>query len=494
MTSGRNALHRIDASIAEARRALAEINRSAAERSSRLAELKRREAEAHRALATIRLTVLQNEDLLHSLGAVDEKADRLVKNHEEHVRALSERLEDARRDIETLESERRKREEAYEKAVASHEAAVEKTNDRLANDEGYLERAAALEETNAIAERAAAKLELARADRVEKGAPYENDPLFSYLHKRKFGAKDYKAFFLFAALDRWVASLIRYRDARLNYDRLLELPERLSEHAERVEQAAAEIENDLEAYERDALERDGVGKLRDKAAEARRLLDEIDAAIEKAEASHQEVAQEHAAAASGQSGPLEEARQILADAFSRRNIPDLKVLAAETTTLEDDHIVDDLIRLKREQLELEESQRSISRALSKQTDILKELEQLRRKFKSARYDSPYSEFPEGGIVGVILSELMRGAISDRDAWRRVQKAQRKRRRDWSDDFGGEEWRGGFGLPQTGGGRFPGPSFPSPRIPRSRRAPRMPRAPKVRFPRRGGGRFKTGGGF
>jgi hypothetical protein len=323
--------------------------------------------------------------------------------------------------------------------------------------------------------------------------------LFSYLWARKFGTKDYGAFFLFAALDRWVARLIRYRDAKLNYARLLELPERLEEHAERVKETAAEIADSIEAYERDALERDGVNKLRDRTKDARAALEKTDAAIAEAEARHRDASNRHAEAAAGRDGPMEKARRTLANALSDRSIPDLKVLAAETITLEDDRLVDELVRLRRERMEIEEAGRSLNRTLSKQSTILSELETLRRRFKSARYDSPYSEFSDRGVVSVVLSELLRGAMRESEAWRRLRKTQRRRKRDWSDDFGGDEWRDGFGLPQSGGdwiGSTWGgpPKVRFPRAPRAPRRPRAPRAPRIRTPKRGRGGFKTGGGF
>lgn len=493
MTSGRDVLHRIDATIAEARAGVADANRAASERASRIAAIERAEADAYRSIAAIRIDSLQADELTKSLGRSDEEAERLIADHERHLGDLARTMAEAQSQIEALEAERRRRETELHAAIAAHDEAVEKTNARLGKDEVYQARAGALEEANAVAERAEAKLELVRSDRKEKGAPYENDPLFSYLYKRKFGTKDYRAFFLFAALDRWVAGLIRYRDARLNYDRLLELPERFEDHAEQVEATAGKLEDELEAYEREALERDGVNKLRDKAREAREALEKIDANIADAEARYQAIARDHQRAAAGDGGPLEEARALLAGVLADRSIPDLKVLAAQTLTLEDDHLVDDLVRLRRERMEIDENRRSLTRTLEKESAILSDLETLRRKYKSARYDSPYSEFPDRGIVSVVLSELLRGAVRERDAWRRLQRAQRRRKRNWSDDFGGQEWRDGFGLPQdwSGSGNWGGGNWGG-----SGRAPRKPRAPRVRIPRgrKGRGGFKTGGGF
>ncbi len=501
MISGRNALHRIDASIADARRTLARVQNAAGADSSRLATLERAESECYRSFGALRLDILQTDENVSSLGAVDGKAERLIETHEQALADLSLRVETAAEAIEKLETERRRQEDAVDATIAAHEKAVERTEARLADDPKYGAKADALEEANAIAERAAQKLEIARADRETKGAPYESDPLFSYLWRRNFGTKEYRAFFLFAALDRWVASLIKYRDVRLNYMRLLELPERLAEHAERVKDVAAGIEKDIEVYEREALEKDGVTKLRDKAAAARTELERIDAAIANAEQEHETLAREHRETAAGEKGPLDEARALLARALQSRSIPDLRILAAETTTLEDDRIVDELIRLKRERLEIEENRHALKSSLDRHGRSLSDLEKLRRQFKTSKYDSPYSEFSDAGIISVILSELMRGALSYGDAWRRLSRAQKTRRRNWQEDFGGDEWRDGFGLPQKRGrdwsgswgggwtGGRTGGRLPSPRAPR---APRIPRAP--RLPRRGGGKFRTGGGF
>ncbi|MEQ8936005.1 MAG: hypothetical protein RIE56_09480, partial [Amphiplicatus sp.] len=275
---------------------------------------------------------------------------------------------------------------------------------------------------------------------------------------------------------------------------LLELPERLSEHAERVEAAAADRARAVEAYERDALEKDGVGRLRDEAAKAQAALEDMDAAIAAAEARHADLQAQFNEAAAGRAGPLAEARALVAETLERRPIPDLKVLAAETATLDDDRLVDELITIRRERMELEESRRAGGAALERQTRALGDLEDIRRRFKQARYDSPYSEFPGGDLVGALALELLRGALGRDAVWRKIEKSQRNRKRDWDDDFGGGDWRGGFGVPGnwSGGGWDPGRGG----RPRTPRAPRAPRPPRIRMPSggRGGGGFKTGGGF
>lgn len=493
MTTGRDALHRIDETIAEARRRLSGAGDAAARDSARAALIARREVEAFRALADLRLGALKNGEEGSGLGPADRRARELVAAHEAKVTTLAEARDAAAEALARLERERRAAEADHDDRVARHEAAVAATMKRLEDDADYDRRAKALEEAEALARRAASKLETARADRAEKGAPYEADPLFSYLARRRFGTKDYRAFPLFAFFDGAVARLIGYRTAKANYDRLLEIPERLAEHAQAVEAHAQSLKETLEAYERAALERDGAGKLRDEAAAAQGRLDDLDQAIAAAEAAHQAAAAAHSEAAAGRGGPIEEARTLLAGALGEKPIPDLRLLAAETASVEDDRIVGELIALKRERFELEEARAAEGRSLAGESRRLSELEAIRRRFKGARFDSPYSEFPGEDFIGALIVEFLRGALQGDDLWRRIERGHRARRRRWDDDVGGDPWRDPIGrprMPRRSGDGFrpgPGPGSPPGLPPRIPRIPRLPRPPS-----RGG--FRTGGGF
>ena len=485
MTAGRDALHQIDAAIAEARRALARASDLAAEDARLIADLDQRQIGVYQRLAELRIIELKNDSMSNGvLGTADRQAAALVERHDAALADMIAARDAAAAMLDSLESARKAADEAVASAIAAHDAAAAATRARLEGDTQWRARADALEELNAMAARASQKLDVAREDRAKKGAAYEADPLFRYLRERKFGTRDYRAFPLFAMLDGWVARLIRYRDHRLNYERLLEIPERFSEHAERLKEKAAETTEALAAMERDALERDGVGRLRDAVASARAKVEALDAEIAAAEEKHKALAERAAAAAAGKAGPLAEARDVIAAALQRVGIPDLKVLAAESATPEDDLLVESLIGMRRQRMEIEEARRAAAASLDRQARSLSDLEALRRRFKSARFDSPYSEFSGRDIIAVLLSEFLRGAIGRDDLWRRIERGHRTRKRDWDNDLGGDSWRGGFGLPDNwggsggswGGGDWSG--GPVIRRPSGARIPRPPRAPRL----------------
>lgn len=499
MTSGRDALHQIDASIAEARGRLARTSDAAASDARTLADIDQREIAIFHALAEVRLIHIRNDGANGgSLGDVDRKAEEMVAAHQQAVDDIAAARDAAALELERLEAARRNAENDVETAMARHEGAAAATRKRLEKSDAYVAQASTLDALNAMAARAEQKLDIARDDRAKKGAAYEADPLFRYLRDRKFATKDYRAFPLYAVLDRWVSGLIKYRDHRLNYERLLEIPERISDHVERLKRDMTNARDALEQLERDALEKDGVGALRDAVGAARALVETLDRQISVAEAHHQSLSARHADAAAGKAGPFAEARALIADALGKVTVPDLKVLAAETASPEDDRLVEALVRTRREKMEFEEARRAAAGSLDALGHRLTELEDLRRRFKGARFDSPYSEFAGRDVLVLLIAEFLRGALSRDDLWRRIERGHRTRRRDWDNDLGGDEWRGHFGLPDNwGGGDLGGPGLP--RAPRPPRIPRMPSGGGFRTGggigggHRGGG-FKTGGGF
>jgi hypothetical protein len=506
MTSGREALAQIDVAIAAARKTLAQASDAAASDARAVAELDQRQIEIYLNLAEMRLIHLMTDaNSGGSLGGVDRKAEELINAHESAVADLANARDAAHIELERLEAARAQAEAAVAAAVHRHDEAAKATRARLDREPAYRENAEAVDAFNAMAARAEQKLGIAREDRTKKGAAYEADTLFAYLQRRKFATSEYRAFPLFAMLDGWVARLIRYREHRLNYQRLIEIPERIAEHVERLKAEAANAAASLEEIERAALERDGVGELRDVVGKARALVETLDAQIADAEANHKSLVERHADAAAGKAGPLAEARKLLADALSRIAVPDLKVLAAETASPEDDRLIDALVRARRERIEIEEARRAAVSSLDRQGKALSDLEAVRRRFKSARYDSPYSDFSGRDLIAVLVSEFLRGAIGRDDLWRRIERGHQTRRRDWDNDLGGDEWRDTFGLPDNWGGSMGG-SWGGGRMGRGGgnwgggpviRAPRPPRAPRMPSGMGGGARrggFRTGGGF
>src|SRR5687767_15112490 len=97
--------------------------------------------------------------------------------------------------------------------------------------EGNTRQAKVSQEMIAAAER---KADQAEKDLSEKQA----DPLFMYLWERGYGSPSYRAGKFARFLDRKLARLIGFDEARQNYSVLVNLPVRLREHVERLRSKA----------------------------------------------------------------------------------------------------------------------------------------------------------------------------------------------------------------------------------------------------------------
>ncbi|MBB34308.1 MAG: hypothetical protein CME88_08390 [Hirschia sp.] len=506
MISGRDSVRQIDSVIAQLRTQVADAIEAADEAQARRTQVRQEQVMAYRALADLRLSLLSSGQGRDSLMASERKALDLLAAHEDHVAENQRKLDAAAAEILRLEEERADLADKLDLAVSAYEDKVEQIEARLHDDPDYQALSEAFEDACAVSERAHSKLAVAEKDRQTKGQPYENDPLFSYLWKRKFRQPSYSAFPFFRFLDGWVADLCDYDNAWLNYKRLTELPLRLREHAQRKDADRDAAEDALEAAEAAALQAGGADELKEKADSIRDGVAGLDHLIAKHEATHQELAQGHEDALAAQTGPGAQARQVLEHALREASFPDLRVLASQTIDREDDRLVDQLVKLRAEEMEFELASREVEERPRARRRELDTLEGFRRAFKSANYDSPYASF-RGSAIDAAISGLLRGGDTINSAMRYVNKNMRRTKPRVDPGFGGGRRADTLGLPgilgdiaieiakeaaRSGsyGGGYRGSTKRSSGGTRPTRRTSPPRLPGSS--RRGG--FKTGGGF
>ncbi|MEQ9505291.1 MAG: hypothetical protein RLO80_03395 [Hyphomonas sp.] len=522
LLNGRDALALLDAQLGKLRQSIADALADAERSESRRGAIQQEQAAAYGALAALRLDLMQAGDGA-AFGKLEAAAKALTERHAIFVAEQASALEAAEADLLRLEQARSELATRHDEAIAAYETTVAQAEASLKGSAGYAALVQAAEEARAVTQRAQQKLELARTDREEKGVPYDTDPLFSYLWKRKFRSPDYKAGGLIRMLDGWVAKLCKYDKAFLNYQRLTELPDRIAEHAAFVAGLEDKAEAALVAAEQKAMAEAGVAALKEAADRLKAEIDRCDGEIALAESVHRGTAERHEAALNEEAGPAVEARDLLAASLRKASFPDLRVLAAETVELDDDRIVDQLVRLRTEEmsLELEAGKQRIRPRLLRED--LERMEALRREFKSARFDSPYALMSRSALEQM-LSDLLRSGKDARDVLRSFSRSVRRADPQAHPDFGGRSRRDTIGLPDimggmiggvlgevleevfedvfdddgergSGGGYGSGPIFPGP----PKRSSRPPKIGGGRsFPsgggRKRGGGFKTGGGF
>ncbi len=479
MLSGRDTLASIDQALAQVHGQMQEVDTQIQQTSEQIVKLRRQEAQQYQQLANIRIKLMATGELASSLDHAHQQAVQLLEERTAAMGQLKADLESNQQELRALESERAEAAGTLESAEDRHDDAIAQTQSRLAEDEAYQQQLAAAQAADRVADQADEKTRVAELDRAEKGQPYEQDSLFRYLWERGYGTLQYRAWGPTRLLDGWVARLCGYQDARVNYAMLLEIPKRLREHAE-AKRALADTElAQLHAMEAAAAETDGVPALEQSVAQARAALDALDQKIEAAETRQQEILKQRNSYAAGDDDFFRRATELLSAQLGRADLRQLRRDAEQTPLPDDDVIVQRLATAESERHLLESAQAEHRAVLVRHQKRLQELEQVRREFKRHRYDSPYSTFPQGALIAMMLNEFLRGVVSSDNLWREIERHHRSARRRADPSFGSgsigrrrriDPWGGGSGGGWGGGGFGTGGGFG------------------------GGGGFRTGGGF
>ena len=484
--SGPQAMRALDDALRDIRREEDDITKRIARANERVGKLRETELGQLRAVAKVRLSPEVQKELAGTLSQAESRARELLKSHAAAMADMERALTGKEADLAKLSAERQELLENTQKWQAEIDALEAPVKAALADDAAYVALIAERAETEKVATEADRKADMAEADREEKGKPYREDPLFSYLWDRGYGTGAYKAGTLTRMLDDWVARLVRFADARPNYAMLIAIPERLREHAEKLAADADVLDENVRARENAALDAAGGGKALAALETAQARVEAIDAELLAIEDERENLTEKQKQIADGGDPAFAQAVEMLAEAISDTGIERLLAEARATRTEEDDAIVVRLEETRRriaeEQLELDD-ERSRLKVLEARR---RELEDIEFEFKKSRYDDPRSRFGNERLVGDLLTEFLKGGMTAAAYWGQWRDSQ-----DWTGTSGpivptsprrSKKSKGGFSVPPGG--------F-SPRPPSGGNWGGFSRPRSGGF---GGGGFTTGGGF
>ena len=287
MDTGRQTMTSIYKTLQQAQQQVQEVEERIQQATDEVVQLDRSAADRYRDLARLRVNLLAAGKIVQALDAGEQRVMQLLQVRKQAFDELLGKVSDSGQQRLTLEAERNQQSLRVDEAAERLDKAEAATQQRLEQDEGYREQLEKAREAERIAGHAEEKARLAEQDRREKGKPYEDDALFSYLWERGFGTSKYHANPLTRLLDAWVARLVGYQDARPNYHMLLEIPVRLGEHAQSVRARADQEYQTLEALELKAREEDGIPPLQEALDEAEKELAENDTQLEQQQQSQQ---------------------------------------------------------------------------------------------------------------------------------------------------------------------------------------------------------------
>lgn len=448
MVNGVDVLQEVDARLSDAQReasaAQTEADRLAAQREG----LRTEETEALRALARLRLMELadgrQAVDALDAAGA--QVRESLARRGSE-LEAVQRGVLDARDALVAAEA-RRDAEVARHRAVQEAEATALKAADAKAAEDPEFQRLSKLaEEAERVAQHAEQKSGFAERDFEEKGRPYRADPLFAYLWDRGWGTGRYRAFPLVRMIDGWVAKLIEFEPARRSYALLSELPGSMTSHAGRMRaEADAAVRAMVERRRILAGLPEGSGRIDPAGLEA------AEDAVEAARAALTEAEAKRSALASGEDPASQEAIRALEAAIGARSLRTLREEASRTPTREDDAIVARLEIAAAERARLENALADAQAQAEGARRRLTELQTLRHDMRTRGVERSDWGFASGALVGALVGELLRGALSRDGFWDRMERQR------MPDQMPGTSQPGPWGKPLPGpwGRPAPGP--------------------------------------
>jgi len=482
IVSGKKALEELDQALGQARGTLAGVDSEFGGARTQLATLRQQQLGVYSGLAQLRLLDIEQGTMIESIDSADKKAQTLLDDRTAAVAKLEGDVTAAEDSLKAEEARRTEQQALVAAASEALDAAEAEAQTKLAADAAYKAALAATEQADFVADQAEDKAAAAQKDRVEKGKPYEADALFSYLWARGYGTSKYRAFPLTRWLDGMVARLCDYEPARRDYSLLIEIPPRLAEHAATMRASFERESATLTTLEEGAAASVGVPAKRDALDAAEQTLAAIDEGITKSEGQLGQLVEQRKRFAAGDDEMYKGCLEVLSAAMQRESIEFLRERASRTIHRDDDDLVQKLAELDAEADRLELNLTEFRKLHERESDRVGKLEDIRRRFKSSRFDDMFSEFKDVALIALILREFMRGSVGANDVWKTIERQQRQRRVQSDPGFGSLRfpkaprsgpWRmppmpkgggfGGFGGFKGGGGF-------------------------------GGGGFKTGGGF
>jgi len=498
MWTGSTALKNIDQMLQTIRNEVVRLDHLLTGLTESMAKNQRHRVQLINDIAAVRLGEIETGELQNSLTAADQQAMQVLGQRDQALATLNLKIEGLDAEILTAEQER----EAQLTAVNERSQKLVELETKVQNDlkvnVNYLAELQKTREAESVADEAEQKVELAQQDMDIKAQPYKEDELFMYLWGRGYGTTEYSGGFFVRFMDGWVARVIKYESARINFWNLTEIPKRLNDHSELVAALADEQLMTLQQLELDALAEGGVKDIEKDLERLRTELDKHDDRLEETEQALNVQLDERARFVAGEDEYMQRCLSRLTQALDHQNLNAVHHYVRQTNSPTDDKLVIELQTLDDRLDTVRDDLADVRNMHDKKINKLKELEQVRRNFKNSRYDDVRSGFGNEAMLASVLGQFLQGVASGSDLWRVIQRNQRYRNVSSLPDFGS----GGIGRRGGLGDLLGGGSIRGGRRKRRNSSWHLPSPRRggggFRFPngggRRSGGGFKTGGGF
>jgi hypothetical protein len=282
-----------------------------------------------------------------------------------------------------------------------------------------------------------------------------------YLWRKKHGQPEDTSGRLVRLVDRKIARLINYQDARANYAMLQEIPARLREHAKN-KQNDVEVERQrVTDIERKALVADGIEPLEARANAAQAAMTAAAEEVAKITAGLQQIeADRQKALGVADEAVYDQAVGQLAQALSQEDLRQLYQEAVRTATKADDQAI---VAISGARTALQKTDGEVAQIRGQIREMAvrrSELEGARDRARSSGYGDPRGTFGGGqDMLGAVIGGILAGALQGGALDRVLRDNYRSPGRRSDPDFGGRgeapSWPNPWSPGPADSGRGPG---------------------------------------
>jgi len=440
--SGPQVLTALDDALRDIRREEDEILAKLGRSAERVAKVRETEGELLREFAAGRLQPEQEIELSGRLISAQNQARQNLQNRAAEMAAATARLDVLDGEFAELLEARGEKLRDIDRQQAALRGLSARIASAIARNREHDAQQQNLERHKAIASAARAKARQADIDREQKGRPYRDDPLFTYLLDRSYGTPAYKARGLVAGLDGWIAKLVGFDTARRHFAMLNAWPAQLRRHAEQQAEQAAATEKTIYDIEQDAIDNAGGGTVRAALAEAQAKIEAIDARLLTIQDERDTITAQQTGLVEVGDPAFDKAIAALVNALGSPDLSSLIGMARRKSPDSDAPLLAQLddarLRVVEERTDTIDDRTRLKTLAARRRSI----EDIEYEFKVQKFDDPRSTFTEDDIIDGGLSGLLTGALEPKDYWEALRQAQ-----EWTVDA--SDLVGGMGLPRQG---------------------------------------------
>ncbi len=296
-------------------------------------------------------------------------------------------------------------------------------NNLLANDTEYQGLLIKAHDMNERIKLNTTRLEEVTQESKQKISEFTANNLFNYLLNKNFGTTEYNSSGLIKKLDIWVAKVVKYDVNKQNYDILKSMPELMSVELERRTDVFNQITSKGKEIEKKYSDKVGLTQVmnlgRDLAAQKTEILNNVDTYTNL----HKQYLQERQSLENTKDSYHVKAIQELKSFLKSDSIVDLKRIAQETPSPEDDRLVYKMETIDASIRSYKDSAKKIKEELDSKSEKLNELESLVNQFRREDYDDSDSRFRSGLDLDNLMTGYLLGRLSSKDVWNDLSSHQ-----------------------------------------------------------------------